>query len=59
MIFEENEVCCQWCSENFDIADDFNLLDEGDHKCWCAGCGREFMVNTMINRLFEINKSEE
>lgn len=54
----EDEIYCPYCGEIYEISDDYDLYDEGEHEIECSECERKFTVNTNVSYSFDTKKED-
>lgn len=53
----ESIIFCPWCGEIHETEDDdYELYSDGEHKCYCGFCEKDFIVNTYVSHSFSTRK---
>lgn len=47
---------CPYCGEFFEIDDDYELYNEGEHEMKCYNCGKTFVIETEVRHTFTTSK---
>lgn len=54
----ESDIFCPWCGEIYEIEDEFDLYDDGEHECQCPSCNKKFTVDTNVSYTFSTTRQE-
>lgn len=52
----EREIYCPHCGAETEVADDYELFDDGEHEIYCCDCDKLFTVNTNTSYSFDTRK---
>lgn len=55
----ENEIYCPWCGCIYEIDDEYDLYDDGEHDgIECPECERKFTVTTNVSYSFDTKRGD-
>lgn len=52
----KNKIQCPWCGNNYDIADEVGIYEEGKHQLFCQKCYGRFNATTDMVEGFSVKK---
>lgn len=55
----ESEIICPWCGEIYEIEDNYDLYQDGEHEVECGACDRKFIVTVNVSYSYDTSRVAE